>query len=112
MKNSLSHKWYKQARSGNALFNLLCVLWLLASSPAVIARRQPYLQIPPEQRIKYQIALTLDFDNRTFSGVERVRWVNRGDHATSTLFFHLYANMRTPDYVPPTIRNDAGQLVS
>src|SRR5215510_2661117 len=112
MKNSLNHRRYKLARSGIVLFSLLFVLWQLAISPAVIARPQPYGQIPPEQRIKYQIALTLDFDNRTFSGVERVRWVNRGDHATSTLFFHLYANMRTSDYVPPTIRNDGGQLVS
>jgi hypothetical protein len=112
MKNSFKHRAHKQARSGIALFSLLCIIWVLTISPAVIARPQPHDQLPLEKRIKYQIALSLDFDNRTYSGVERIRWVNRGDHATSTLFFHLYPNMRTPDYVPPTIKNDSGQLVS
>jgi len=112
MKNSFKHRAHKQARSGIALFSLLWVIWLLAISPVITARPRPHDQLPLEQRIKYQIALVLDFDNRTYSGVERIRWVNRGDHATSTLFFHLYPNMRTPDYVPPTIRNDGGQLVS
>lgn len=30
-----------------------------------------------------------------------MRWINRGNHPTSTLFFHLYSNMRVPGYVPP-----------
>lgn len=66
----------------------------------------------PDERLRYQISLTLDFDNRSYTGSERVHWVNTGDHPTSTLFFHLYPNVRTPDYVPPATRNDAGQIVS
>jgi len=58
------------------------------------------------------IIRALDFDNRSYTGTERVHWVNRGDHPASTLFFHLYQNMRTPDYAPPTQKNEAGQIVS
>src|SRR6476646_6012610 len=56
---------------------------------------------PQQPRNHYQIQLTLDYENRTYTGVERVRWVNRGDHSTSTLFFHLYPNVRMAGYVPP-----------
>src|ERR1700738_1059264 len=56
--------------------------------------------MPPEKRIHYQIHLALDFENRTYAGTERVRWVNRGDHPTSTVFFHLYPNVRMPGYSP------------
>ena len=55
---------------------------------------------PLEKRIQYQIHLALDFENRTYTGTELVRWVNRGDHPTSTLFFHLYPNVRVPGYSP------------
>lgn len=97
-------------------FRVLCVLCgksllvLLIAAPILNAQtRHP---LPPEQRLRYQINLTLDFDNRTYTGTEQVHWVNYGEHPTSTLFFHLYANMRTPDYVPPTQKNEAGQIVS
>ena len=46
------------------------------------------------ERIRYQIELKLDFDALTYSGAQRVRWINRGDRATSTLYFHLYSNLR------------------
>jgi hypothetical protein len=67
-----------------------------------IANPQTHQPLPLEKRIRYQIHLALDFENRTYSGTERVRWVNRGDHTTSTLFFHLYPNVRMPGYTPPT----------
>jgi hypothetical protein len=41
-----------------------------------------------------------------------VRWVNRGDHPTSTLFFHLYPNVRIPGYLPPTEKSLTGQTLS
>ncbi|HEY0349511.1 MAG TPA: M1 family aminopeptidase [Pyrinomonadaceae bacterium] len=41
-----------------------------------------------------------------------MHWVNRGDHATSTIFFHLYPNMRTPDYIAPNQKNELGQVAS
>lgn len=53
---------------------------------------------PVSDRAQYQIKLALEFDNRTYSGTERVRWVNQGDHSVSVLYFHLYSNLRA---VPP-----------
>ncbi|MDQ3135903.1 MAG: hypothetical protein M3Q76_14080 [Acidobacteriota bacterium] len=48
-------------------------------------------------RTRYRIDFTLDFDRRTFKGVERLRWVNQDDRPASVLFFHLYANLRRPE---------------
>lgn len=56
-----------------------------------------------EKRIRYQIKLSLDFENRSYTATERVRWVNRGSRATSTLFFHLYSNVRVQGDSP--VRN-------
>ena len=56
---------------------------------------------PSTERTRYDIQLSLDFDKRTYTGTERVRFVNRGSRTTSTLFFHLYSNVRVPGYVPP-----------
>ncbi len=46
------------------------------------------------RRPRYQIGLKIDFDNRSYSGSERVRWTNLGEHPTSVLYFHLYSNVR------------------
>jgi hypothetical protein len=48
-------------------------------------------------RHKYWIDLKVDFDQRTFAGSERVRWINQGDKPSSVLFFHLYPNLRVND---------------
>ncbi|HZB45312.1 MAG TPA: M1 family aminopeptidase [Pyrinomonadaceae bacterium] len=45
-------------------------------------------------RTSYRINLKLDFEARSFSGTERVRWVNREGGSTSVLYFHLYPNVR------------------
>jgi Peptidase family M1 domain len=93
---------------------LLCVLCgelLLAVLTASIAAQTPTRQpISTEKHSRYQIKLALDFDKRTYTGTERVRFVNRGEHPTSTLYFHLYANMRVPGYVPPRV--EPGQQTS
>src|SRR5918993_2237641 len=47
-----------------------------------------------EGRTSYRLNLKLDFDARTFTGTERVRWVNREGGASSVLYFHLYPNVR------------------
>ncbi len=65
-----------------------------------------------EPRTRYQIYLSLDFENRTYTGTERVRWINRGDRPTSALFFHLYPNVRIPGYTAPTEKSESGQPIS
>src|SRR5689334_20301580 len=65
------------------------------------AQTQPHPPPPPEKRIQYRIGLSLDFNNRKYTGSERVRWVNRGERSTGTLIFHLYSNARIPGYVAP-----------
>src|SRR5947209_14039482 len=60
-------------------------------------------------RNRYDISLSLDFDSRTYKGTERVRWANRGKHATSTVFFYLYSNLRVPGYVAPPRAADGTQ---
>jgi Peptidase family M1 domain len=92
-------------------FSLLIFLGVLWGS-SLVPIAQTKKATPLEKRISYQVHLALDFDNRTYIGSERVHWTNRGDHPTSTLFFHLYPNMRTPDYVPPTSKNEGGKVVS
>jgi hypothetical protein len=49
----------------------------------------------------YQIQLKLDFESRTYSGSESVRWVNRDEHSASVVYFHLYSNLRVPNNAPP-----------
>jgi hypothetical protein len=51
------------------------------------------------KRHHYQIQLKLDFDALSYSGSERVVWVNHGDRASTILYFHLYSNLR-PDLGP------------
>lgn len=52
------------------------------------------------RRPKYQVNLALDLDRGTYTGSERVRWINRGDRATSVVFFHLYSNVRSESSSP------------
>src|SRR5205823_4094846 len=71
----------------------LCVFCVKYSLPVLVAgllahtvattHAQTHQPIPPEKRLRYQIKLALDFDNRAYTGTERVRFVNRGDHPRS-----------------------------
>lgn len=90
--------------------SFICVLF--GSSLVASAQTQKSDLLSPDKPISYQIQLSIDFDNRTYTGTERVRWVNRGDRPASTLYFHLYPNMRPPDYVAPTAKSEAGQIIS
>src|SRR5437588_5009843 len=81
-------------------------------SLSMAARHSPQASLAPKQHLRYQINLSIDFEKRTYAGVERVRWLNHGDHTTSTIFFHLYPNMRVPDYVPPPLKIETGQTIS
>src|SRR5882724_2899497 len=79
---------------------------------AATAQTQSRHPLPSEKRIRYQIHLALDSENRTYTGIERVRWINRGEHPTSTLYFHLYSNVRVPSYVATTEKTPSGQTIS
>ncbi len=46
------------------------------------------------ERNRYEINLKLDFDARSYTGQEKVRWINRSDQSISLLYFHLYSNLR------------------
>ncbi|PWT87540.1 MAG: hypothetical protein C5B55_14600 [Blastocatellia bacterium] len=58
-------------------------------------------------RHKYQINFSIDFDHLAFTGTERVTFVNRGDKPTSSIFFHLYPNLRVNDQ--PTSNGNGGE---
>jgi hypothetical protein len=90
------------------LFFLRRLLWsaippLLGGALVGFATSHPQQQPLPSKgtavrestRQRYQIRLKLDFDALSYAGSEQVSWFNRGDHATSTLYFHLYSNLRT-----------------
>lgn len=46
------------------------------------------------ERARYQIQLKIDLEARSYTGSERVRWINHGERATSVVYFHLYSNLR------------------
>ena len=73
--------------------SLLLLAVLLATFVATTEVDAQETQKVPE-RHKYWIELKINFDNLSYSGSERVRWVNRGEKASSVLYFHLYPNIR------------------
>jgi hypothetical protein len=81
----------------------------LCSTAALNQQSQPDTSKPLSnsvvERSAYQIHLKLDLEKREYSGSERVRFVNRGEHSTSLLYFHLYANVRIdqPQATPPVV---------
>src|SRR6185312_4231205 len=79
---------------------MLCVL---VSVCFAAAYQEINAQTPAQQaeRHVYKIDLKIDFDRLTFSGVDRVRWINRGEKPTSIIYFHLYPNLRTGDQPSP-----------
>ena len=72
------------------VLSLSCAAPLLAQSPATAPQGKP-----TTARTLYQIKFALDFDARTFTATERVRWVNDDDRPASAVYFHLYANLRS-----------------
>jgi peptidase M1-like protein len=69
-------------------------------------------QVDKIGRSHYQIDLSLDFEGRSFTGSQRLRWVNRSDRSIPTLFFHLYSNLRNDAVVntAPTAEADQPRL--
>jgi hypothetical protein len=83
----------------------MCVALLLLAASIAASAQNAASQSPAStqtaaqaqtERTRYRLNFQLDFDQRAYTGVERVRWVNRDNHAASVLYFHLYANLRAP----------------
>jgi hypothetical protein len=90
----------KSAR-GAILIALVLLAPLAAYSQEEAAPRQPTKPAATGKddkslHTRYRINLQLDLDARTYTGTEQVRWINKSEHACSVLYFHLYANLRTP----------------
>ena len=65
-------------------------------------RRRNQNPFQESERTRYQIQLKLDFDGLSYTGSERVRWVNRGERPSAVLYFHLYSNLRPTSRRPPS----------
>ena len=70
----------------------LCAGLLVAG--AARGQRPSPVEVKKPARDSYRIDLRLNFDERSYSGIERVRFVNRDDRPASALYFHLYPNLR------------------
>jgi aminopeptidase N len=68
----------------------------------------------PLERSRYEIELQLNFEDRSYTGLERFRWINPTDRASAVLYFHLYSNLRsdlvTTDSTPPSAESDQPRL--
>jgi len=85
--------------------HVAALLLLLAfGSTALLFSQQPPaspIQSAPDG-LSYKLDFDLDLEHGAYTGTERVRWTNHGDHGTSVVFFHLYSNVRSeqPVIVP------------
>lgn len=60
------------------------------------------------QRSGYDIKFDIDFENKKFTGSERVRWVNNSDESVSVIYFHLYPNMRVaPQFIKGNVEGNS-----
>jgi hypothetical protein len=82
-------------RHSNNTASDVFVLCVLVSVVCVAASCQKLNAQTPVERHFYKIDLKIDFDRLSYTGVERVRWINRGEKPSSIIFFHLYPNLRT-----------------
>ncbi len=83
---------FRRSRVAVLILIPLCICILMLGS---IKQAQSQEATKPK-RHHYQIQLKLDFDALTYSGAERVLWINHGEHPAAVLYFHLYSNLR-PD---------------
>ena len=64
-------------------------------------------QTQQADRHSYKIDLKVDFEKLTYAGIERVRWINRGEKPSSVIYFHLYPNLRSGDQSFPATPTSA-----
>lgn len=96
MKELAIQAFYKMpARAGIrvAFCLLLLLLAVVCAGSGVMAQNTARSSNQPE-RTRYHITLDLDVAARTYTGTERLRWINSSDRSTNVLYFHLYPNMR------------------
>ena len=91
------HKRHKKIKPEDVL-----VLCALASVLLAAACQEVNAQTAPPERHSYRIDLKIDFERLTYTGTERVRWINRGEKPTSIIYFHLYPNLRTGEQPLPS----------
>jgi hypothetical protein len=93
---------------------MLCVVVSVCLAAASYQEVNAQTAPQPAERHFYKIDLKIDFDKLTYSGVERVRWVNHGEKPSSVIYFHLYPNLRTGDqpfsFNSPTADSDEPRL--
>ncbi len=71
------------------------ILAIVVAGLTIVALTQAQpRQVRAIERNRYEINFAINFDARTYTGSERVRWVNRSDQSSSFLYFHLYSNLR------------------
>jgi hypothetical protein len=98
-------------RKHNIEFTLLAlaaITLIMAQQFVVQAQTTLATQSAPE-RSRYEIDLQLDFDGRSFKGLEQLLWVNRTDRSISVLYFHLYANLRTDTSETVTVNTQSAE---
>ena len=69
-------------------------------------------QAKARERFRYKIDLKVNFEGLAYEGIERVRWINNNDKATSVIYFHLYPNLRVADQQPSPVTNGSVQSES
>ncbi len=78
---------------------------------AQVVNSQVQQKAKSTQQNKYWIDFKIDVDRRSYTGSERVRWVNRGEKPTSIIYFHLYPNLRIsePELTGNSVRPEADE---
>ncbi len=104
MSNSHYRRTASRSRALAVLPFTLCVSVLVASVAAAQTSEAPKFQ--PHT---YRIQLNLNFDELSYTGSERVTWVNHGDHPTAVIYFHLYSNFRPDQDLPPAAGGPAAE---
>src|SRR5215204_943310 len=88
------YPWKRNERTVDAAFVVCLLICILYAASQDIHGQKP---VKVTERHFYKIDLKIDFEKLTYTGVERVRWVNHGDKPTSVIYFHLYPNLRAGD---------------
>jgi len=86
---------------------LLCLL-LWANGVSAQTVQETATATESTDRHSYKIAFQIDFDHLSYTGSERVRWINHGEKPTNVIYFHLYPNLRSNEQPPPTATNGNG----